>query len=149
MYGEFVLTQENIEIPRTWKIYSFNEGNYHMWDECLRKYIDDLKNPGPSGKSYSARYIGNNPIHDDLQTVEDNSIIDDLQVILTITDYNQNTIARLDVDLIITNLKGTNRPPITEEENDTCTICSPRRLPDKSSGCRKLPGKSAGCRILT
>ncbi|CAH8361729.1 unnamed protein product [Eruca vesicaria subsp. sativa] len=58
MYGEFVLTQENIEIPKAGKIYSFNEGNYQMWDENLKKYIDDLKDPGPSGKPYSARYIG-------------------------------------------------------------------------------------------
>ncbi|KAG2310838.1 hypothetical protein Bca4012_025343 [Brassica carinata] len=29
-----------------------------MWDESLRKYIDDLKDPGPSGKSYLASYIG-------------------------------------------------------------------------------------------
>ncbi|KAL0715519.1 hypothetical protein Bca4012_064841 [Brassica carinata] len=29
-----------------------------MWDEILRKYIDDLKDPGPSGKSYLASYIG-------------------------------------------------------------------------------------------
>ena len=58
MYGEFVLTQENIEIPKAGKIYSFNEGNYQMWDENLKKYIDDLKDPGPHEKSYSARYIG-------------------------------------------------------------------------------------------
>lgn len=58
MYGEFVLTQENIEIPKAGKIYSFNEGNYQMWDDKLKKYIDDLKDPGPSGKPYSARYIG-------------------------------------------------------------------------------------------
>ncbi|KAJ0247043.1 Fructose-1,6-bisphosphatase 1 [Hirschfeldia incana] len=58
MYGEFVLTQENIEIPKAGKIYSFNEGNYQMWDGKLKKYIDDLKDPGPSGKPYSARYIG-------------------------------------------------------------------------------------------
>ncbi|KAE8099287.1 hypothetical protein FH972_017280 [Carpinus fangiana] len=58
MYGEFVLTQENIQIPKTGKIYSFNEGNYQLWDDKLKKYIDDLKDPGPSGKPYSARYIG-------------------------------------------------------------------------------------------
>lgn len=58
MYGEFVLTQENIQIPKSGKIYSFNEGNYQMWDDKLKKYIDDLKDPGPSGKPYSARYIG-------------------------------------------------------------------------------------------
>ncbi|XP_047328183.1 fructose-1,6-bisphosphatase, chloroplastic-like [Impatiens glandulifera] len=58
MYGEFVLTQENIQIPKSGKIYSFNEGNYQMWDEKLQNYINDLKDPGPTGKPYSARYIG-------------------------------------------------------------------------------------------
>nr|1DBZ_A Chain A, FRUCTOSE-1,6-BISPHOSPHATASE [Pisum sativum]1DBZ_B Chain B, FRUCTOSE-1,6-BISPHOSPHATASE [Pisum sativum]1DBZ_C Chain C, FRUCTOSE-1,6-BISPHOSPHATASE [Pisum sativum]1DBZ_D Chain D, FRUCTOSE-1,6-BISPHOSPHATASE [Pisum sativum] len=58
LYGEFVLTQENLQIPKSGKIYSFNEGNYKLWDENLKKYIDDLKEPGPSGKPYSARYIG-------------------------------------------------------------------------------------------
>lgn len=58
MYGEFVLTQENVQIPKAGKIYAFNEGNYQLWDDKLKKYIDDLKDPGPSGKPYSARYIG-------------------------------------------------------------------------------------------
>ncbi|KAG7964960.1 hypothetical protein I3843_09G199900 [Carya illinoinensis] len=58
MYGEFVLTQQSIQIPKSGKIYSFNEGNYQLWDDKLKKYIDDLKDPGPSGKPYSARYIG-------------------------------------------------------------------------------------------
>uniref|UniRef100_A0A2P2JB70 fructose-bisphosphatase n=1 Tax=Rhizophora mucronata TaxID=61149 RepID=A0A2P2JB70_RHIMU len=58
MYGEFVLTQECIQLPQAGKIYAFNEGNYQLWDDKLKKYIDDLKDPGPSGKPYSARYIG-------------------------------------------------------------------------------------------
>ncbi|GAB2300652.1 Fructose-1,6-bisphosphatase 1, chloroplastic [Dionaea muscipula] len=58
MYGEFVLTQENIKIPKAGKIYAFNEGNYQLWDDKLKKYIDDLKDPGATGKTYSARYIG-------------------------------------------------------------------------------------------
>ncbi|XP_062005235.1 fructose-1,6-bisphosphatase, chloroplastic [Rosa rugosa] len=58
MYGEFVLTQEKVQIPKAGKIYSFNEGNYQLWDDKLKKYMDDLKDPGPSGKPYSARYIG-------------------------------------------------------------------------------------------
>ncbi|KAE9592026.1 hypothetical protein Lal_00038344 [Lupinus albus] len=58
LYGEFVLTQENLQIPKAGKIYAFNEGNYQLWDDKLRKYIDDLKDPGPSGKPYSSRYIG-------------------------------------------------------------------------------------------
>ncbi|WZY95990.1 hypothetical protein YC2023_110364 [Brassica napus] len=35
----------------------------------------------------------------------DNNITDDLEVTLTITYYNQNATARLDVDLIITDLE--------------------------------------------
>ncbi|CAI9758553.1 unnamed protein product [Fraxinus pennsylvanica] len=58
IFEEFVLTQEKIRIPKAGKIYSFNEGNYQLWDDKLKKYIDDLKDPGPSGKPYSARYIG-------------------------------------------------------------------------------------------
>ena len=58
LYGEFVLTHDNIKVPSSGTIYSFNEGNYQLWDDKLRKYIDDLKVPGPSGKPYSARYIG-------------------------------------------------------------------------------------------
>ncbi|KAF6176017.1 hypothetical protein GIB67_032640 [Kingdonia uniflora] len=56
MYGEFVLTQKNIQIPKSGKIYSFNKANYQLWDENLKKYIDDLKDP--SGKRHSSRYIG-------------------------------------------------------------------------------------------
>ncbi|XP_055807130.1 fructose-1,6-bisphosphatase, chloroplastic-like [Solanum dulcamara] len=58
MFGEFILTQESIQIPKAGKIYAFNEGNYQLWDDRLKKYIDHLKEPSPSGKPYSARYIG-------------------------------------------------------------------------------------------
>jgi fructose-1,6-bisphosphatase I len=46
-------------VPETGKIYSFNEGNYALWDEPTRKYMDSLKEPSKwGGKPYSARYIG-------------------------------------------------------------------------------------------
>ncbi|KAL4347036.1 hypothetical protein GQ457_17G006900 [Hibiscus cannabinus] len=57
-YGEFVLTHENIKIPEAGKIYSFNEGNYDLWDEKLKSYLDHLRQPGSNGKPYSGRYIG-------------------------------------------------------------------------------------------
>lgn len=57
-HGEFVLTHENIEIPKLGKIYSFNEGNYDLWDEKLKKYLSHLRLPGSNGKPYSGRYIG-------------------------------------------------------------------------------------------
>ncbi|RLN43336.1 fructose-1,6-bisphosphatase, chloroplastic [Panicum miliaceum] len=58
MYGEFVLTQEKVQIPKAGKIYAFNEGNFALWDDKLKRYMDSLKEPGDSGKPYSARYIG-------------------------------------------------------------------------------------------
>lgn len=58
LYGEFVLSHEEIKIPKSGKIYSFNEGNYALWDAKLQRYVDSLKEPGSSGKPYSARYIG-------------------------------------------------------------------------------------------
>ncbi|KAL0693352.1 hypothetical protein Bca4012_060532 [Brassica carinata] len=59
---------------------------------------------------------------DEITNSQKNNITDDLDVILTITNYNQNATAKLDVELVITNLEGTNRPPTTEGENDTCTV---------------------------
>ncbi len=45
--------------PTAGKIYAFNEGNYQLWSEEQRAYIDSLKNPDLwGGKPYSARYIG-------------------------------------------------------------------------------------------
>lgn len=57
-YGEFVLTHKNIKIPESGKIYSFNEGNYDLWDDKLKKYLDHLRQPTSNGKPYTARYIG-------------------------------------------------------------------------------------------
>lgn len=58
--GEFVLSHNDIKIPESGKIYSFNEGNYAMWTPGLKKYMDSLKTGGKvqDGKPYSARYIG-------------------------------------------------------------------------------------------
>ncbi|WZZ07943.1 hypothetical protein YC2023_093864 [Brassica napus] len=64
-----------------------------------------------------------NPFVMNLLREKDNILANDLQVTLTIRDYNQNATVRLDVDLIITDQEGTNRPPTTKEENDICTIC--------------------------
>eukprot|EP00955_Chlamydomonas_euryale_P088872 364418-Chlamydomonas_euryale.AAC.13 len=57
--GEFVLTHDNVKIPETGKIYSFNEGNMALWDQPTQDYINSLKQPEKwGGKPYSARYIG-------------------------------------------------------------------------------------------
>lgn len=55
---------------------------------------------------------------------DDNNILaNDLQVSVTIIDYNPNATSRLDVDLTITDLENTNRPPTTEEINNICIVC--------------------------
>eukprot|EP00877_Chromochloris_zofingiensis_P014653 jgi/Chrzof1/9441/Cz04g03070.t1_FBP2[v5.2] len=57
--GEFILTHDRIKIPDAGKIYSFNEGNYELWDDSVKQYMDSLKDPSKwDGKPYSARYIG-------------------------------------------------------------------------------------------
>jgi fructose-1,6-bisphosphatase I len=57
--GEFLLSHENIRIPKRGRIYSINEGNNHLWDEATQRYVDYLKNPDKeTGRPYSSRYIG-------------------------------------------------------------------------------------------
>jgi len=57
--GEFLLSHENIRIPRRGTIYSTNEGYFNRWDESMQRYIRHLKENDPStGRPYSARYIG-------------------------------------------------------------------------------------------
>ncbi len=57
--GEFLLSHENIQIPKRGSIYSVNEGNYARWDSTMQRYIQYLKQEdGATGRPYSARYIG-------------------------------------------------------------------------------------------
>ena len=57
--GEFLLSHENIIIPQYGSIYSVNEGNYENWDDCLKKYINAIKQENlPENKPFQARYIG-------------------------------------------------------------------------------------------
>lgn len=55
--GEFVLTEPNMQIPARGKIYSINEGYYHDWDDAVKNYVNDKKDPA-KGKPYGARYVG-------------------------------------------------------------------------------------------
>ncbi len=57
--GEFLLSNENIRIPKKGKIYSFNEGNFSAWDTGLQRYIEYLKGQDKAtDRPYSLRYIG-------------------------------------------------------------------------------------------
>jgi len=57
--GEFLLSHENIKIPKRGKIYSINEGNHNQWDAGTRRYVEYVKADQKSdGRPYSLRYIG-------------------------------------------------------------------------------------------
>lgn len=52
--GEFILAQENIQVPQHGPVYSVNEGNYWQWDESIREYIRYVHRHD----GYTARYSG-------------------------------------------------------------------------------------------
>lgn len=56
--GEYILSHENMRTPKRGRIFSVNEGNYNLWPERIRRYIDHLKEPGDGGRPYTSRYIG-------------------------------------------------------------------------------------------
>ncbi|MFQ5737866.1 MAG: class 1 fructose-bisphosphatase [Acidobacteriota bacterium] len=57
--GEFLLSHQDIRIPKRGSIYSINEGYAADWDPGTRRYVTYLKTTAAnSGKSYSLRYIG-------------------------------------------------------------------------------------------
>ncbi|XP_019871486.1 fructose-1,6-bisphosphatase 1 [Aethina tumida] len=55
--GEFILTEKNMVIPNKGNIYSINEGYTYLWDEAIKEYVDNKKDPA-KGKPYGARYVG-------------------------------------------------------------------------------------------
>ena len=56
---EFVLTHPKIQIPKSGRTYSVNEGNYHRWDPQTRKLVDYFREiDEPSNRPYSLRYAG-------------------------------------------------------------------------------------------
>lgn len=52
--GEFILAEENIQIPSHGAVYSVNEGNYWQWDESIREYIRYVHRH----EGYTSRYSG-------------------------------------------------------------------------------------------
>jgi len=57
--GEFLLSYENMQIPKKSKTYSTNEGNYCKWSEGMKKFVDYLKEEDKeTNRPYSSRYVG-------------------------------------------------------------------------------------------
>ena len=53
--GEFLLSHENIRMPKRGSVYSANEGNYYSWSPGVQRYVDSLKD---AQKPYKGRYVG-------------------------------------------------------------------------------------------
>jgi len=51
--GEYILSHQNMKMPKKGKIYSVNEGAYASFNQATKSYIESCKERG-----YSARYIG-------------------------------------------------------------------------------------------
>lgn len=57
--GEFLLSHENIRIPKKGSIYSTNEGNFSRWTPGMQRYLQYLKQEdAATDRPYSARYVG-------------------------------------------------------------------------------------------
>ena len=57
--GEFILSHENIRVPKRGRVYSVNEGNYRYWSEGVKRYIKYLQEEDTAtSRPYSGRYIG-------------------------------------------------------------------------------------------
>jgi fructose-1,6-bisphosphatase I len=58
-YGEFVLSHENLTIPKKGKIYSINESYFDYWDSGVQNYVRWAKRAVPEdGRPLNSRYIG-------------------------------------------------------------------------------------------
>jgi fructose-1,6-bisphosphatase I len=57
--GEFILSDENIRMPKSGKTYAINVGNRAKWFPWTRRYIDYLsESDATSGQPNSLRYVG-------------------------------------------------------------------------------------------
>jgi len=57
--GEFTLSHPNIKCPENGKIYSVNHGNFFLYEEGVKRYIDSCqKRDKTNGGPYTQRYIG-------------------------------------------------------------------------------------------
>jgi len=56
--GEFILLQENIQVPAHGPVYSANEGNFWQWEDSIRDYIRYVhRHEGYTGR-YSGALVG-------------------------------------------------------------------------------------------
>ncbi len=57
--GEFLLSHENIRIPKRGSTYSINEGRRSEWNAPTKRYVDYVQQSDKAtGRPYGARYVG-------------------------------------------------------------------------------------------
>ena len=57
--GQFVLTQENVQIPADTKEFAINMSNQRFWEAPVKRYVDEMVagKEGPLGKDYNMRWV--------------------------------------------------------------------------------------------
>ena len=55
--GSYILTHENIRMPKRGHYYSINEAYCDRWPECYLRYLNKLRS-GETGHRYSSRFVG-------------------------------------------------------------------------------------------
>ncbi|WP_298399342.1 class 1 fructose-bisphosphatase [uncultured Azonexus sp.] len=57
--GQFVLTQENVQIPAETKEFAINMSNQRFWEAPVKRYVDEMVagKSGPLGKDYNMRWV--------------------------------------------------------------------------------------------
>ena len=57
--NDYFLSRSEIKVPEKGSIYSVNEGNFSLWDNKIKKWLLNTKNPsGTSAKNKKLRYVG-------------------------------------------------------------------------------------------
>ncbi|MCA1937528.1 MAG: class 1 fructose-bisphosphatase [Dechloromonas sp.] len=57
--GQFVLTQEDVQIPAETKEFAINMSNQRFWEAPVKRYVDEMVagKSGPLGKDYNMRWV--------------------------------------------------------------------------------------------
>ena len=57
--GQFILTQENVQIPADTKEFAINVANQRFWEAPVQRYVAEMQagKEGPLGKDYNMRWV--------------------------------------------------------------------------------------------
>ena len=58
-HGQFLLTQENVQIPVQTKEFAINMSNQRFWEAPVQRYVSEMLagKEGPLGKDYNMRWV--------------------------------------------------------------------------------------------